>query len=144
MRLAVGVGASRGAPAAEVEETLRTALAAAGLPWDAVAVVASAAAKRGEPAVRELAERLGAELLWLSAEQLAGQPVPNPSAAVEAAVGTPSVAEAAALAAFPDGELVIAKTRSNRRPSMCTIAVARHRVGGNSDTNDRKRAVIVR
>jgi cobalt-precorrin 5A hydrolase/precorrin-3B C17-methyltransferase len=46
-------------------------------------------------------------------------PVPHPSAVVQAAVGTPSVAEAAALAG--GGELAVPKTKSAR----ATVAVAR-------------------
>ncbi|NUU24796.1 MAG: cobalamin biosynthesis protein [Streptomycetaceae bacterium] len=129
-RLAVGVGASRGVGYAEVAETLRTALAAAGLPLADVATVASVTTKRDEPALHALARSLGAELLWLPAEQLAAVPAPNPSATVRDAVGTASVAEAAALVAARGGTLLIAKTRSSRQPCMCTIAVARHRVGG--------------
>lgn len=131
-RLAVGVGASRGVAYAEIDETLRAALARAGLSADDVATVATVSAKRDEPAVRALADRWGAELLDFPAETLAAVAVPHPSAVVRAAVGTASVAEAAAITATRGGELLIAKTRSRRRPSMCTIAVACHRVGGNS------------
>ncbi|WTW92886.1 cobalamin biosynthesis protein [Streptomycetaceae bacterium NBC_01309] len=130
-RLVVGVGASRGVAYAEIDETLRAALADAGLSAAAVVTVATVAAKRDEPAIRALAEALGAELRDYAAEALAGVAVPHPSSAVGAAVGTPSVAEAAALTATRGGELLIAKTRSRRHPSMCTIAVACHRVGGN-------------
>ncbi|MEU8140058.1 cobalamin biosynthesis protein [Streptodolium elevatio] len=130
-RLVVGVGASRGVAYAEIDETLRAALADAGLSAAEVVTVATVATKRDEPAVRALAEGLGAELLDYAAEVLAAVAVPHPSPTVAAAVGTPSVAEAAALAATRGGELLIAKTRSRRRPSMCTIAVACHRVGGN-------------
>jgi cobalt-precorrin 5A hydrolase/precorrin-3B C17-methyltransferase len=53
---------------------------------------------------------------------LAGLDVPNPSAVVEAEVGTPSVAEAAALAAAGTGaELVVTK----RKGASVTIAIAR-------------------
>lgn len=130
VRLVVGVGARRGVAYAELAETLAAALGAGGLDPGRVVAVATVAAKGDEPAVRELAAGLGAELALYSADALAAVPVPHPSAAVDAAVGTPSVAEAAALAAASGGPLLITKTRSGRRPSLCTIAIARHRVGG--------------
>ncbi|MGR7002853.1 cobalamin biosynthesis protein [Yinghuangia aomiensis] len=63
-------------------------------------------------------------------------PCPTSSPAVRARVGTPSVAEAAALRACgADADLVIPKTRSAGTPSLCTIAVARRQVGRNGSTN---------
>jgi cobalt-precorrin 5A hydrolase/precorrin-3B C17-methyltransferase len=52
--------------------------------------------------------------------------VPNPSAEPLKVLGTPSVAEAAALLASGSGELVVQKTRS----AMSTVAVARRRPRG--------------
>lgn len=130
VRLVVGVGASKGVAYDEIHETLRAALDTAGLTRARVVAVASATAKRDEPAIRALADELGAAMLWLPPERLAAIRVPNPSPTVRAAVGTPSVAEAAALAVTRGGVLVLGKTRSARRPSMCTIALARHQVGG--------------
>ncbi|HSA51749.1 MAG TPA: cobalamin biosynthesis protein [Yinghuangia sp.] len=129
-RIVVGVGASRGVAYEEVHETLCAALATAGLARACVATVASVTTKRDEPAIRALADDLGATMLWLPPERLAATPVPHPSEVVRRTIGTPSVAEAAALAAAPGGVLVLGKTRSARRPSMCTIALARHQVGG--------------
>ncbi len=130
MRLVVGVGASTGVAYDELHETLRTALDAVGLPRAHVVAVASSTAKSDEPAIRALADELGAAMLWLPPERLAATRVPNPSERVRALTGTPSVAEAAALAATGGGVLVLGKTRSARRPSLCTIALARHQVGG--------------
>ena len=62
------------------------------------------------------------ELRALPAAALSTIAVPNPSAVVAAAVGTPSVAEAAALlAAGPSARLVVEK----RRSADATVAVAR-------------------
>lgn len=130
VRLVVGVGASKGVAYDEIHETLHAALGTAGLAPAHVVAVASVTSKRDEPAIRALADELGAAMLWLPPERLAATPVPNPSEAVRAVAGTPSVAEAAALAATRNGELVLGKTRSARHPSMCTIALARHQVGG--------------
>ncbi len=129
--LVVGVGASRDVPAEEVLGLVRSALAEAGLSPLAVACLASVDAKAEEPGLVEAARTLGVELLTHPAEVLAAVAVPNPSAAPLAAVGTPSVAEAAALLES-GGELVVAKRKSEPegRAAMCTVAVARRPARG--------------
>jgi cobalamin biosynthesis protein CbiG len=120
--LAVGVGASRGCPAAELEDLVAAALAAARLEADAVEVLASAEVKAGEPALLALAVARRWPLRFYSAGRLAAVAVPTPSAVVARHVGTPSVAEAAALLAAGDGAaLVVAK----RRSAHATCAIAR-------------------
>ncbi|WP_063770607.1 precorrin-3B C(17)-methyltransferase, partial [Streptacidiphilus carbonis] len=64
---------------------------------------------------------------------LAAVPVPNPSPAPQAAVGTPSVAEAAALLSGGQGaELLVPKRKSapEGRAAMATVAIARKRPRG--------------
>lgn len=131
--LVVGVGASRGVPAEEVLEAVETALAEAGLSLESVRHVATVDAKADETGILEAAAALGRPVVTYPAEALAAVDVPNPSEAVRAAVGTPSVAEAAALSdgrAAPHGdtpaELVVAK----RISPHATVAVARHRPRG--------------
>jgi cobalt-precorrin 5A hydrolase/precorrin-3B C17-methyltransferase len=119
--LVVGVGASRGVDADEVLAIVETALAEGGLSVKSVVALATVDAKADEAGIVAAAERLGVPLRTYGAEVLAGIAVPNPSAAPLAAVGTPSVAEAAALAAAPGGELVVQK----RKSAMSTAAVAR-------------------
>ncbi|MER6278282.1 precorrin-3B C(17)-methyltransferase [Streptomyces sp900105245] len=124
--LVVGVGASRGAPAEEVLGLIGEALREAGLSAGSVAELATVDAKAEEPGLVAAAGRLGVPLVTYSAEELAAVEVPNPSDAPLAAVGTPSVAEAAALAA--GGELLVPKRKSERadgRPAMATCAVVR-------------------
>ncbi|HEX8930249.1 MAG TPA: cobalamin biosynthesis protein, partial [Actinomycetota bacterium] len=96
--LVVGVGCSRGAPAAEIGELVDGTLEEAGLAASSVAYLASVDAKRDEPGLRQTAAERGWPLRFQPSQALARVAVPNPSAAVAAAVGTPSVAEAAALA----------------------------------------------
>jgi cobalt-precorrin 5A hydrolase/precorrin-3B C17-methyltransferase len=123
--LVVGVGASKGAPVEEVlglvEETLREA----GLSPLSIAELATVDAKAEEPGIVGAAERLGVPLVTYAAGQLAGIEVPNPSGAPLAAVGTPSVAEASALAG--GGELLVPKRKSSPegRAAMATCAVVR-------------------
>jgi cobalt-precorrin 5A hydrolase/precorrin-3B C17-methyltransferase len=124
--LVVGVGASRGAPVAEVLDVIEGALRDAGLSVRSVAELATVDAKAGEPGIVEAARRLGVPLVTYAAEELARVEVPHPSDAPLAAVGTPSVAEAAAL--LGGGELLVPKRKSRRedgRPAMATCAVVR-------------------
>ena len=120
--LVLGVGTSRGADSERLHRLVTDTLAAGGLSIDAVGCVATVDRKAGEPAIVELAAALGVELRVFPAEMLAGLPVPNPSSVVEAAVGTPSVAEAAALAAAGTAPTLVVE---KRRSAEATVAVAR-------------------
>jgi cobalt-precorrin 5A hydrolase/precorrin-3B C17-methyltransferase len=116
--LVAGVGASTGAPPAEADELLAAALAGAGLARESLAEVATIDRRAGDPVVTTL----GLPVRAYPPERLAAQPVPHPSAVVAGAVGTPSVAEAAALvAAGPGGELVVPKQAGRE----VTVAIAR-------------------
>jgi cobalt-precorrin 5A hydrolase/precorrin-3B C17-methyltransferase len=122
--LVVGVGASKGASTEGLYDAVHQALSSAGLDVSAVAAVATLDAKAAEPAIVELAERLGVGIVSLGASLLSSVEVPNPSEIVREAVGTPSVAEAAAVvAAGPGSRLVSTKTVSATRDS--TVAIAR-------------------
>jgi cobalt-precorrin 5A hydrolase / precorrin-3B C17-methyltransferase len=121
--LVVGVGASRGAPVDEVLELIAAALRDAGLSARSVAELATVDAKSDEPGIVGAAARLGVPLVTYPAGRLAGIHVPNPSGAPLAAVGTPSVAEAAALAG--GGELLVPKRKSAGTPATATCAVVR-------------------
>ncbi|MFD3522109.1 precorrin-3B C(17)-methyltransferase [Streptomyces sp. NPDC058653] len=125
--LVVGVGASKGVGEDEVYEVVGAALRDAGLSPLSVAALATVDAKADEPGIVAAAGRLGVPLRAYPAELLAAIAVPNPSDAPLAAVGTPSVAEAAALAAGRGGELLVQKRKSSPegRPAMATCAVVR-------------------
>ncbi|MDX3618935.1 cobalamin biosynthesis protein, partial [Streptomyces europaeiscabiei] len=123
--LVVGVGASKGVPVAEVLCLIEGALREAGLSPGSVAVLATADAKADEPGLVQAAERLGVPLVAYAAEELAAVEVPNPSDATLASVGTPSVAEAAAL--MSGGQLLVPKRKSvpaDGRSARVTCAVA--------------------
>jgi cobalt-precorrin 5A hydrolase/precorrin-3B C17-methyltransferase len=130
--LVVGVGASRGATAAEIGAAIDAALDDAALSRHSVVDVATVDAKASEPGLLAAASARGWPVTTFPASTLASIPVPNPSAVVHAAVGTPSVAEAAALAR--GGTLVVGKQRSHPQESgktaMATVAVARLPVRG--------------
>jgi cobalt-precorrin 5A hydrolase / precorrin-3B C17-methyltransferase len=116
--LVAGVGASTGAPAHAVSDLLDAALDGAGLARASVAEIATLDRKTSEPGL----QTLGLPLRGFTAEALREVVVPTPSAVVADAVGTPSVAEAAAmLATGPGAELVVHKQAN----AVATVAVAR-------------------
>ena len=116
--LVVGVGASTGAPADAVAPLLAAALDGAGLARESVAGMATIDRRAGDDAVLAL----GLPVRAFAAESLAEVDVPSPSEIVRAAVGTASVAEAAALlGAGPGAELVVQKQVA----AQATVAVAR-------------------
>ncbi|MEU6489715.1 precorrin-3B C(17)-methyltransferase [Streptomyces sp. NPDC046984] len=121
--LVVGVGASKGSPVEEILELIEGALREAGLCAGSLAELATVDAKADEPGIVEAARRLGVPLVTYPAAVLAEVDVPNPSDAPLAAVGTPSVAEAAAL--VRGGELLVPKQKSAARPATATCAVVR-------------------
>ncbi|GGP71516.1 precorrin-3B C(17)-methyltransferase [Streptomyces calvus] len=124
--LVVGVGASKDAPVEEVLALVEDTLREAGLSAASLAELATVDAKAEEPGIVAAARRLGVPLVTYGAGELARVDVPNPSDAPLDAVGTPSVAEAAAL--LGGGELLVPKRKSRRadgRPAMATCAVVR-------------------
>ena len=124
--IVLGVGASTGADEGALWDLAQAALAGAGIDPAAVGAVATLDRKTGEPAIVALARRLAVPLTGFSASTLAAVAVPHPSQVVAAAVGTPSVAEAAALhAAGSEASLVAGKAVSGTGDS--TLAVARRR-----------------
>jgi cobalt-precorrin 5A hydrolase/precorrin-3B C17-methyltransferase len=121
----VGVGSSRGVAADEIDELIGECLADAGVVAESVRALATVDLKADEPGIVAVARRRGWPLVTYPADRLAGTVVPNPSEVVRAAVGTPSVAEAAALTAAREAgrgaELICGK----RASAMATVAVAR-------------------
>ncbi len=95
--LVVGVGASSGVPRDEVLGLIRESLADGGLAAESIRELSTVDVKADEPGIVAAAGELGVPLLTYPAQTLAAVDVPNPSEVVRAAVGTPSVAEAAAL-----------------------------------------------
>jgi cobalt-precorrin 5A hydrolase/precorrin-3B C17-methyltransferase len=123
--LALGVGCERGAEPDEVIELVTRTLARHDLAPGAIACVVSLDLKAAEPAIHALAAQLGAPARFFPASRLEVETsrLANPSAEVFAVTGCHGVAEGAALAAVgPEGELVVAKTKSAR--ATCAIARA--------------------
>lgn len=121
--LVVGLGSARGVPASAVRDVLRRVEDEHGFDLRAVRGYASVDVKADE---QGLLDAVGT-LHTYPADVLAAVAVPNPSEVVLAEVGTPSVAEAAALHhAGPGAELVVEKIKG----ANVTAAVARVRVRG--------------
>jgi len=99
MRVALGIGCDRGAALQTLQTAVEQALDQAKLTHQAVTVCASIDKKNDEHALLQLCEQQRWPLQFYSAEQLAGVAVPNPSEVVRKYMGTPAVAEAAAMLA---------------------------------------------
>ncbi|MEU4557790.1 cobalamin biosynthesis protein [Actinoplanes sp. NPDC023936] len=118
--IAVGVGARSGTGPHELSAAVRSVLDAAGIPGERVAVLATV--HRRDDVVRIVASSHGWRFVAFTVPELAEVPVPTPSVAVAAAIGTPGVAEAAALlAAGPSSVLLVPK----RIVGTATVAIAR-------------------
>jgi cobalt-precorrin 5A hydrolase/precorrin-3B C17-methyltransferase len=128
--LIIGLGASRGVPAAEVSALIDQALDEAGLSPRSVRAVATADLKADEEGLVTAVRERGWPLVTFPAADLARVPVPHPSETVRAAVGTPSVAEAAALLAASHPAFTSNISLKNlavpkRITARATLAVAR-------------------
>jgi precorrin-4 C11-methyltransferase len=126
--LVLGVGCERGVSAAALADGLGRFLGEHGFALDSVGTLASVALKADESGLVELAHRHGWRAVFYPAEELAAVPgVPNPSEVVARCVGTPGVAEPAALLASGAGRLLVDKRvmSSPLAPQRMTFALAR-------------------
>lgn len=99
MRVMLGLGCDRGAALITLQTAVAQALALANLDIANVAGAATIDKKNDEAAILQLAADHHWPLHFFSAEQLAQVDVPNPSETVRKWMGTPAVAEAAAILA---------------------------------------------
>ena len=117
--LVVGMGCNRGTPVTTLDALLSQTLAETGWARASITALTSVDAKADEPGLIELAAQLSVPFVTYPAQTLADVTVPNPSDAPQAAVGTPSVAEASVLAHGAD--LIVEK----RKNPDATIAIGR-------------------
>lgn len=122
----LGIGCERGTSAALIQQAIDQTLAQAGLSPLAIAGLASIDRKADEVGLCEVAEAHDWPSRWFPAQELARVAVPTPSAIVAAEMGTPSVAEAAAVLASNGGNLIVPKQiyRQGGEPGAVTIAIA--------------------
>jgi len=98
-KIILGMGCDRGTPLQTLETAIDLALKAAGLSRNAVTALATIDKKNDEVALLSLSSKHQWPLHFYTAEQLSQVNVPNPSEVVLKYMGTPAVAEAAALLA---------------------------------------------
>ena len=133
MRVALGVGCDRNASLPTLQTAVALALAQAGLTHEAVEVCASIDMKNDEVALLQLCEQQGWPMQFYTAAQLAEVEVPNPSEVVRRYMGTPAVAEAAAmLAAHADmtGLLVEKFKHRGADGKNATVSIAQVAITG--------------
>ena len=107
----IGIGCERNTSKNLLLRAFENALEESCLAVEAVAGLASIELKNNEPALLALAKKIGRPLRFYNPETLAQVSVPNPSQAVFEAVGTPSVAEAAALLGAEKGGRLLKKKK---------------------------------
>ncbi|MBE9204494.1 precorrin-3B C(17)-methyltransferase [Synechocystis salina LEGE 06099] len=124
----VGLGCVRGTDLALLEQALLGVLEQKNLSPLAIAGLASVHLKADEVGIQQLASKYELPFFTFAPEQLATQPVPNPSDVVNQEVGTPSVAEAAALTAAhvygQGGKLIVEKVIVKQDQQAVTVAIA--------------------
>ena len=124
----IGIGCERDTSLSLLERAVAAALAEAGLAPEAVAGLASIDRKADETALLALAQAKDWPVRFFNADALAEVDLPTPSAVVAKAMGTSSVAEAAALlAASNKGTLLLTKQihhAQNAEHGATTIAIS--------------------
>lgn len=135
-RVILGLGCDRGTSLPTLVEAVTEALTAANIELQAVACVATIDKKHDEAAILSLAKQQGWPLRFFSAEALAQVDVPSPSETVRKYMGTPAVAEAAALlaAGTHKGNLLLEKYKykgSDGKNATVSIAQCFHITQGN-------------
>lgn len=120
--IVAGIGCRKGASADDIGTVIARALDRAGFPADGLDLIATSAAKGGEPGIAAAAAALGVPLVLVPQSDLeaAGVRTQTRSERVIALAGVPSVAEAAALAAGgPKARLILPRVAVG--PATCAL-----------------------
>ena len=126
----IGIGCERGTSRQLIESAIQQVCLKYQLSEDAIAGIATIDLKADEAGLVELCRDRHLPLQTFSADVLRAVFVPNPSPVVDAEVGTPSVAEAAAIQAaggeMQPESLKVAKQifRAEGQPGAVTVAIA--------------------
>ncbi len=99
MKVVLGVGCDRGTSQITLESAIDIALGKARLNREAVCALATIEQKKDEAGLLSLSSQCGWPLTFYTAQALSKVDVPNPSEVVRQYMGTPAVAEAAAILA---------------------------------------------
>lgn len=103
MKVILGMGCDRGTPLETLEMAIDLALEQADLSRNAVSSLATIDKKDDEAALLQLSSMHDWPLRFFTAAELSEVDVPNPSEVVQKYMGTPAVAEAAAMLAARTG-----------------------------------------
>jgi cobalt-precorrin 5A hydrolase len=128
IRVAIGIGCDRGTSIETLRAAVVEALGRLGLSPDAVERAATIDRKGDEAAILALTATMGWPLRLCPAAELARVQVPSPSEIVRRHMGTPSVAEAAAILAAggdSDGLLIEKHKHQGRDGKNATVSIAR-------------------
>lgn len=127
----VGIGCERGTSRSLIEAAIQQVCRANHLAEAAIAGIATIDLKADETGILELCQARHWPLRCFPAEQLRQIPVSTPSSIVEAEVGTPSVAEAAAILAARGSNQNLPQLRVSKQivrqpdqPGAVTVAIA--------------------
>jgi cobalt-precorrin 5A hydrolase len=124
LSLVAGIGCRRGVEAAEIEAALQEALRIAGRSRDSLGLLATHQIKEDEAGLLEIARRMGLVMKFFPSQRLEQVYHDHQDLAhsmfVQQQLGVGNVCETAALAAAPDGVLVLRKTKFKR----VTVALA--------------------
>ena len=129
-RLVLGIGCDRGVSKQTLDEAIDKALNSLGARREQVMALASLDKKDDERALLAIAHSNNWTLRFFGASQLAKVPVPNPSEVVRKYMGTPAVAEAAAMLAANTGveNLLVEKLKycggDNKNATVSIVRVA--------------------
>jgi len=132
-RICVGLGCDRGASLQTLQEALQLALDSVAMLSNSIVAMATIDKKNDELGLLQLAASLNLKLRFFSADQLSRVTVPSPSEVVRKYMGTPAVAEAAALlsAATTMKDLLLEKYKYKGADGKnATVSIARCSVGG--------------
>ncbi|MCZ4523302.1 cobalamin biosynthesis protein [Rhodococcus erythropolis] len=124
--LCLGVGFTTSATAKDIVAAVNAVLRGK------IVVLATATAKAESPALLAAADELNVPIVSFAPDVLGRVQVPSPSTRVEHAIGTASVAEAAAILASGGGQLVVTKTASDG----VTVAAARKVLSSLNNSDD--------
>jgi cobalt-precorrin 5A hydrolase/precorrin-3B C17-methyltransferase len=125
----LGMGCERGTSQQLIETAIDKTCQKYHLATDAIAGIASINLKADEAGILAVCRDRNLPFKTFSAQELQDVSVPTPSDVVQQEVGTPSVAEAAAILAA-DNELLVTKQifKSETEPGAVTIAIAQSNI----------------
>jgi cobalt-precorrin 5A hydrolase len=121
--IVAGIGCRKDAPVDSIEEVIRVALSQGGLAWKRLDALATHYEKRNEPGLQGVARKWSLILLFpeIDALEVAAKYTATVSPRSLAALGVPSVAETAALAAVGSGARLLVPRVVNKN-ATCAIA----------------------